>query len=123
MIDAKSKAKMISLVARKNNDEEFTSEHLEVIAEIGYPDSGVTLQYRIWAYPGAPGIRTQLWVKGSPTDSTEGNRESGAGPSFKVMKGGSFTNSRAKGLGEDWAASMLVQGDAVCFACCRIEAR
>jgi hypothetical protein len=56
------KGRLISLKAFRDDDEHFTSEHLAVKAEIAY---GKTLQlkYVIWAYPGAPGLRTQLWLK------------------------------------------------------------
>lgn len=49
-----------SLSADVQNDEGFTSDHVCVVAEIDYPESGVSLQWTVWAYPGASGLRTQL---------------------------------------------------------------
>ncbi|MEX2606101.1 MAG: hypothetical protein WD708_02050 [Kiritimatiellia bacterium] len=56
-------AELLSLTARESDDEGFTTRHLEVVAEIGHPEAGLVVRYIIWAYPGAPGLRTQLWVK------------------------------------------------------------
>ena len=53
--------KIISLKAFENDDEHFTSRHLAVEAEIEY--ASLTLKYVSWAYPKAPGVRTQLWLK------------------------------------------------------------
>ena len=58
------KGKITNLEARESDDEGFTSKHLEVSVEVEYPTVGAAVQYRIWAYPDAPGIRTQVWVKG-----------------------------------------------------------
>ncbi len=63
IIDNSSEAKLIKLSAEKSDDNGFTSEHIEVIAEIKYPKSKLLLQYIIWAYPDSPGIRTQIRVK------------------------------------------------------------
>lgn len=56
-------ARLESLVAEIANDEGFTSEHVCVTAVIAYPQSGITLRWIVWAYPGAPGIRTHLQAK------------------------------------------------------------
>jgi len=58
-------AKLVSLEATESDDEKFTSRHLAVIATIAYPEANLELKYLIWAYPGAPGLRTQLLVKGT----------------------------------------------------------
>lgn len=63
-VDGEQDAKLLSLTAEKSTDEGFTSEHIAVTAEIEYPDAGVILKYVIWVYPGAQGLRTQLYVKG-----------------------------------------------------------
>lgn len=55
------------IVARRSDDEGFTSPHLEIETEIRYP-SGRACLYRIWVYPGQAGLRTQLLVKGTPSD-------------------------------------------------------
>jgi hypothetical protein len=61
----KAKARLISLGAIISDDNGFTSKHIEVSAEIEYPKANLKVRYVIWAYPGAPGFRTQLFVKGS----------------------------------------------------------
>ncbi|MCX7016348.1 MAG: hypothetical protein NTW86_27965, partial [Candidatus Sumerlaeota bacterium] len=58
-----AEARLIDLSAAPSADEGFTSEHVEVVAEIEYPAAHVRAQHVIWAYPGAPGLRTQLRLK------------------------------------------------------------
>jgi hypothetical protein len=62
-IDSTTPAELVSLTARESTDADFTSRHLEVIAEFNYPAARTALRYVIWAYPGADGLRTQLWMK------------------------------------------------------------
>jgi hypothetical protein len=57
------KGQLVDLESRLSTDEGFTSEHLETIATIQYPKSNLIVQYVIWAYPGASGLRTQLRFK------------------------------------------------------------
>ena len=67
-------AHLISLVAVADDDEGFTAGHLRVTAEVHYPEASTTVKLVIWAYPDAPGLRTQLWVKGRPcAPCTPGN--------------------------------------------------
>ena len=63
-----AEAELVSLTARESDDEEFTSRHLEVVAAFRYPQTDVELEYRIWVYPEAEGVRTQIWVKGQPRE-------------------------------------------------------
>ena len=65
------KAELLSLVSDISSDEGFTNEHIRVAAEIEYtmsdkhyPGSSLIVRYEIWGYPGAPGLRTQLYLKG-----------------------------------------------------------
>ena len=62
LIDSTVGCKLNGLTAEIGNDDEYTSEHIEVVAEMAY-DTGVLLRYIIWVYPNAPGIRTQIQVK------------------------------------------------------------
>lgn len=55
------KGTLVSLKAFEDDDEHFTSRHLAIEAEIHHPK--LHIKYVMWAYPGAPGIRTQLWLK------------------------------------------------------------
>jgi len=56
-------AELISVTARESDDEGFTSRHLEVVSTVLYPTSGMSVQHVVWAYPDAPGLRTQLRLK------------------------------------------------------------
>jgi len=64
-------ARLISLEAVADDDEGFTSEHLRVTAEVHHLADAITVKLVIWAYAGAPGLRTQLWVKSRPHTSPE----------------------------------------------------
>ncbi|QDU56674.1 hypothetical protein Pan181_28840 [Aeoliella mucimassa] len=55
-----------SLSAQQDNDEGFTDDHLQVVAVFEYPTSHVAVRYVVWAYPNAPGLRTQLQLKALP---------------------------------------------------------
>lgn len=56
--------RLADLSARPVRFDPYTSDRLEVVAEFAYPD--LTLRWTAWVYPDAPGIRTQLALKGSP---------------------------------------------------------
>lgn len=56
-------ATLVCADARISDDEGFTSKHVSFVAEMTYPDALVALQFEIWAYPDAPGLRTQLRIK------------------------------------------------------------
>lgn len=56
-------AELTALSVKVGDDEGFTSEHLRVEAEIAYPAAKLVVKFVIWAYPSAPGIRTQLFVR------------------------------------------------------------
>jgi len=57
-------AHLILLDAGVSTDDNFTSQHMRIVAEIEYPASELAVRFEIWAYPNAPGFRTQLLVKG-----------------------------------------------------------
>ena len=56
-------AELVSLTAEVSTDQGFTSEHLELVAEFEYRKAGLGLQYIVWAYPGSPGLRTQIRLR------------------------------------------------------------
>jgi len=58
------KAILLSVEADVSDDDKFTSEHIAVIATIQYPKAKIELKDVIWVYPGAPGLRIQLLIKG-----------------------------------------------------------
>ncbi len=59
-----SNANLISFEADVSTDDNFTSKHIRISAEVEYPASDLAVRFEIWAYPNAPGLRTQLFVKG-----------------------------------------------------------
>ncbi|CAM3329845.1 hypothetical protein [Zobellia roscoffensis] len=64
LINGDTRGNLISLTAKRSDDKKFTSEHIEIVAEFKYPKIESSVKYVIWAYPDAPGIRTQLFIKG-----------------------------------------------------------
>ncbi len=72
-------ARLVSLSAAPSTDGQFTSEMLQVVAEVVYPQSGLAVRFVVWTYPDGPGFRTQLWVKGKPVRSTTASSEAAEG--------------------------------------------
>lgn len=70
-ITDQSSAELIDVSIKEANDSGFSSQYLEVISTIKYTDAGFVLEHVIWAYPNAPGIRTQLRVKALSGYSSE----------------------------------------------------
>jgi hypothetical protein len=62
-VDDSSPAKLVSMTVAPDDDDGFTNQHLQVVATIRYEAAGLELQFIIWVYPDAPGIRTQLRAK------------------------------------------------------------
>ncbi len=86
-------AVLVSVSARQSDDEGFTSPHLEVVSTVRYEQSGMEVQHVIWAYPDAPGLRTQLRLKRTEAFSGEG---AGRANAFEVLQGKAFTPPAAK---------------------------
>ncbi|NQZ57005.1 MAG: hypothetical protein HRT88_05990 [Lentisphaeraceae bacterium] len=57
----KNSAKLVSVTARKSLDGGFALKHIELVAEIHYPQ--VAVKYIVWIFPGTSGLRTQLKIK------------------------------------------------------------
>jgi hypothetical protein len=53
--------KLVSLKAEVSDDGGFADEHIELTAEVKYPK--ISVLYKVWAFPGAAGLRTQLKIK------------------------------------------------------------
>ncbi len=56
-------AEIVDVICRRSNDEGFTSEHLAFEAEIAYPSVHLAIRFTVWAYPQAPGLRTQFFIR------------------------------------------------------------
>lgn len=54
------------------DDEGFVSKNLEVITTVRYEKACLEVQHVIWAFPGAPGLRTQLRIKALAGFNPEG---------------------------------------------------
>jgi len=65
-MDDQSDAQLVSMTVRTDDDDGFTGQHLEVVSTVRYEQAKLEVQLVIWAYPDAPGIRTQLRVKALP---------------------------------------------------------
>ncbi|MCG8450356.1 MAG: hypothetical protein MI725_12370 [Pirellulales bacterium] len=89
-LGAEGEAQLVSLTAEQADDEHFTSRHLRVVAELVYPDDQLRVKYAVWAYPSAPGLRTQLSLKrltgAGPARVARASR-----PTFEVIRGNPFT--------------------------------
>ncbi|MGC1480784.1 MAG: hypothetical protein WA771_09795 [Chthoniobacterales bacterium] len=76
-------AELISVTATQSTDEGFTTPHLEVISTIHYPESDFHLQHVVWAYPNAPGLRTQLRLRRGDSHVITDD----PAPTIRVIKG------------------------------------
>ena len=74
-LDDKAEGNVVGSTAQVSDDDGFTGKHLEVITTVRYEKAHLELQHVVWAFPGAPGLRTQLRVKAlqgfSPTGLPE----------------------------------------------------
>jgi len=86
---------LLALEAHQANDQGFTSDHLEVVATFAYAEDGLLVQYVIWAYPGAPGLRTQVRCKLSRARDGADAAAEGVIDSFPV----SLSNRTLHGVG------------------------
>ncbi len=105
-------ATLQSLTATSSTDDHFTSEHIDVVAEIYYPQSSSTVKYHIWVYPDAPGIRTQLYVKGD-TANREISQTGSNAVSFKRVRGKMLENYSANSIVEKHISSTIEDKSAI----------
>lgn len=59
-------ARLVDVRLSESDDQGFTSAHLACWAEVEYPQERLVVLFIAWAYPNAPGIRTQLRIEGLP---------------------------------------------------------
>jgi len=74
-LDAKSAANLVGVEARIGDDDGFSGKHIEVITTLRYEAAKVDVQHVVWAFPGAPGLRTQLRLKALPGYVAQGTPE------------------------------------------------
>lgn len=75
-INDDTEAELVDVQITENDDDGFISKHLQLISTVKYPKAKLLVKHIIWAFPDAPGIRTQLQVKAmegfSPENLPEG---------------------------------------------------
>lgn len=66
VLGPKAVGTLVSVTARVDDDQGFTGKFIEVVATVRYEAEHLDLQQVVWAFPGAPGLRTQLRLKALP---------------------------------------------------------
>ena len=66
---------LVSTEARVADDDGFVNKHVEVVSTVRYEAQHLEVQHVVWAFPGAPGLRTQLRVKALPGFDPKGMPE------------------------------------------------
>ncbi|MBI1356265.1 MAG: hypothetical protein GC160_18135 [Acidobacteria bacterium] len=72
LIDPADPVRLLALTAQPVRFDPLTSDRIEIVARIDLPAAGLELEWVVWVYPGAPGLRTQLRVRrgeGFPNDA------------------------------------------------------
>ncbi len=114
LVDEKTAGELVRLTAKRNNDEGFTSEHIEVIAEFYYPATESFIQYKIWVYPDAPGIRTQAFIKSEAASSLSKEKKGHTEQPWIELRTGKNVNPySAYEFTDLWFASASVHHKAV----------
>lgn len=57
---------LVSSEAHISDDDGFVGKHIELVSTIRYEQAGLVVQHVVWAFPNAPGMRTQLRVQALP---------------------------------------------------------
>jgi len=109
LVTDSSTCKLINISAKQGNDEGFTSDYLEAVAEFEYQASQTFIKYHIWAYPDAPGLRTQVWIKGKASEAMLKNipSENKNGIRFKLNSGSKVKSYAAASVGKIWQSSWV----------------
>ena len=113
-LDGLHQARLTNLVADEHDDQGFTSPHLRVIAEFEYPDDHLGMRYVIWAYPGAPGLRTQLQLRSLDAVASDA-APSSLDPEIRPIDGKASTLAGAKQVVRASLATNLFHEKAVRF--------
>ena len=123
LIDEATPAILRGMSAKPVRFDPFTSEHIEVIAEFEHPEAKILLQYVVWVYPEAPGVRTQIRVKALPGFDAEkaqpGNHSVGFLPTIRDDRfvAGYFNHTQGRNKREtEIFREVAVAGDEVDWA-------
>lgn len=66
LVDDQTSGELTDVRAQVADDDGFSGNHVEVVCTVRYAAAELEVQHVVWAYPGAPGVRVQLRVKGLP---------------------------------------------------------
>jgi len=115
LVDEHTTAELLSLSAQESDDEGFTSSHVEVLAEFYYPQTQTHILYKIWAYPQAGGIRTQVFIKSKekPKGQSVSPRVSDDVPLIQLKNGKKYAPYSASEHTDLWLASSTVDAQSV----------
>lgn len=108
LITGKERAKLLSLRVGEHNDEGFTDEHTELVAEFEYPEKKLFLKYTIWIYPQTQGIRTQIYLKGDVDNEIVEQVQqqiNATTPSLRLVSGTNTNSYEAASYAPLWHAS------------------
>jgi len=110
LVSETTNCNLVSITAKRENDEGFTSDYLNVVAEFEYPSTHTFIKYQIWAYPNASGLRTQVWIKGKSTAEMLSSlpEEKTEGLIFKLNSGEKINNYAACGISKVWDGTFVV---------------
>ncbi|HXS98777.1 MAG TPA: hypothetical protein VN736_29475 [Candidatus Limnocylindrales bacterium] len=86
---------LVDIEAHESDDDGFSSRHLEIVTTIAYEAAKLHLQHVVWAYPDAPGLRTQLRVKALPGFDSKAKALQAGDRSYKSY-GGSLISPGAR---------------------------
>lgn len=76
VLDDKSAGELISVTMREDDDAGLISKHIEVVSTVRYAEAKLEVRHVVWVFPGAPGVRTQLRVKGLAGWTPKGSKDS-----------------------------------------------
>ena len=93
----------MSVVVKPDDDEGFSGKHLEVVSTIRYLEAKLEVQHVVWAFPDAPGLRTQLRVKALPGFDGKAIAAGAATGPTQVMAGRCWPRARIDYLPLDFA--------------------
>ena len=114
LVDNATEGELVDLSAQLSTDEDFTSQHIEVVAEFFYPSSQTSIQYKIWAYPNTKGIRTQAFIKsGGVVQYADAKADSGNAARIELKAGKKYAPYSASEYTELWFATANVDDKAV----------
>lgn len=113
VIDASSKAELLSYSAVEDNDSGFTSNHLRVELEFYYPEVETYVKYQIRAYPGASGLYTCVSFKGNLSKYAKSEKDRDDGVVFNLVKGKNKSDYVSQNFVKNYVANFVADNHSV----------